>query len=102
MGSNSAAGYQLAAEEPVMAVGGFNGSDPSPSLEQFQAYVADGAIHYFIGGGGVGGNQRGGSESSSEIAAWVATAFTAVEVDGTTVYDLTRPLAGAASVGQTT
>ena len=33
----------------------------------------------------------GGSESSSEIAAWVAANFTATTVDGTTLYDLTRP-----------
>jgi 4-amino-4-deoxy-L-arabinose transferase-like glycosyltransferase len=91
VGSNSAAGYQLASEEPVMAVGGFNGSDPSPTLEEFQAYVADGEIHYFIGGGGFGG-QMGGSEASSEIAIWVTANFATVTVDGTTVYDLTQPL----------
>jgi 4-amino-4-deoxy-L-arabinose transferase-like glycosyltransferase len=91
VGSNSAAGYQLASEEPVMAIGGFNGSDPSPTLEEFQAYVADGEIHYFIGGGGFGG-QMGGSEASSEIATWVTANFATVTVDGTTVYDLTQPL----------
>ena len=40
-----------AAAQPVMAVGGFNGTDPSPTLEEFKRYVADGQIHYFIGGG---------------------------------------------------
>lgn len=35
---------------PVMPIGGFNGSDPSPTLTQFKAYVAAGKIHYFIGG----------------------------------------------------
>ena len=58
VGSNSASGYQLASEEPVMAIGGFNGSDPSPTLAQFQAYVAAGEIHYFIAGGGFGGGRR--------------------------------------------
>jgi 4-amino-4-deoxy-L-arabinose transferase-like glycosyltransferase len=101
VGSNSAAGYQLASEEPVMAIGGFNGSDPSPTLAEFQAYVADGEIHYFIGGGGFG-QQRGGSESSSEIAAWVAANFATVTVDGTTVYDLTQPLSAGATTGSTT
>lgn len=90
VGSNSAAGYQLASEEPVMAIGGFNGSDPSPTLAEFQEYVADGEIHYFIGGGGFGG-QNGGSSSSSDIATWVAATFTATTVDGITVYDLTDP-----------
>ena len=95
VGSNSAAGYQLASEEPVMAIGGFNGSDPSPTLAQFKQYVADGAIHYFIaGGGGFGGGMGGpggnssGSSTSSEISSWVAASFTATTVDGVTVYDL--------------
>ena len=64
-----------------MAIGGFNGTDPSPTLAQFQQYVAEGKIHYFIGGGGFGGgpggNQQGGSNASSAIAAWVADSFTA-------------------------
>ena len=95
VGSNSAAGYQLASEEPVMAIGGFNGSDPSPTLAQFKQYVADGAIHYFIaGGGGFGGGMGGpggnssGSSTSSEISSWVAASFTATTVDGVMVYDL--------------
>ncbi|HET9899470.1 MAG TPA: glycosyl transferase, partial [Actinomycetes bacterium] len=96
VGANSAAGYQLATELPVMAIGGFNGSDPSPTLAQFQQYVADGRIHYFIGGGigGPGGGMGGmaadsGSDASQEIAAWVAENFDATTVDGATIYDLT-------------
>jgi hypothetical protein len=72
-----------------MAIGGFNGSDPAPSLAQFQQYVRDGKIHYFIGGAGVGGQSNGGSSVSAEIAAWVAAGYTARTVGGTTVYDLT-------------
>jgi 4-amino-4-deoxy-L-arabinose transferase-like glycosyltransferase len=90
VGSNSASGYQLASEEPVMAIGGFNGSDPSPTLAQFQQYVAEGRIHYFIGGSGFGGGQMGGSNASSEIAAWVAENFTAQTVDGVTIHDLAQ------------
>jgi 4-amino-4-deoxy-L-arabinose transferase-like glycosyltransferase len=89
VGSNNASGYQLATGLPVMAIGGFNGSDPSPTLAQFQADVAAGKVHYFIGSGGFGGMQNGGSSSSSEIAAWVAQTFPAQTVDGVTVYDLT-------------
>ena len=92
VGANSAAGYQLASGEPVMAIGGFNGSDPSPTLAEFQEYVANGAIHWFIaGGGGVGGGpggMGGGSGTASQIAQWVADTFTATTVDGVTVYDL--------------
>ncbi|SCG36748.1 hypothetical protein GA0070623_0241 [Micromonospora rifamycinica] len=86
VGSNNASGYQLATGEPVMAIGGFNGSDPSPTLAQFQAYVAEKRIHYFVGGGGFRAN--GGSSASQEIAAWVTETFTAQTVDGVTVYDL--------------
>ncbi|MEV6347711.1 glycosyltransferase family 39 protein [Actinoplanes sp. NPDC051851] len=91
VGSQNASGYQLATEKPVMAVGGFNGTDPAPTLEQFKQYVADGKIHYFIGssGGGMGGGNSSGSNDSSEIASWVAQNFTAQTVGGTTVYDLT-------------
>ncbi|KQM24154.1 glycosyl transferase [Frigoribacterium sp. Leaf8] len=87
VGSNSAAGYQLATGDPVMAVGGFNGSDPSPTLAQFEQYVADGQIHWFVGG--TVGQSNGGSSSSSEIAAWVEANFSSTEVDGVTLYDLT-------------
>ncbi|MEU8138687.1 ArnT family glycosyltransferase [Streptodolium elevatio] len=92
VGSNSASGYQLATGEPVMAMGGFNGSDPAPSLDQFKEIVADGKVHYFIGqGNGMSMTRMGGSGASEEIAKWVADNFTAQTVDGTTLYDLTQP-----------
>lgn len=98
VGSQTASGYQLATEKPVMAVGGFNGTDPAPTLAEFKQYVAEGKIHYFIGsgnsgfgGGGMGGNttSTGGSSASSEIAAWVAETYQSQDVGGVTVYDLT-------------
>ncbi|MEV6157521.1 glycosyltransferase family 39 protein [Nonomuraea sp. NPDC052129] len=93
VGSNNAAGYQLATGQPVMAVGGFNGTDPAPTLTQFKQYVAEGKIHYFIGGG-MGGGMRGGastggSSDAAEIAVWVQETYTAVTVGNATVYDLT-------------
>jgi hypothetical protein len=92
VGSQTAAGLQLGAQLPVMAIGGFNGSDPSPTLAQFKEYVASGQIHYFAGGGRGFGNQNGGSSASSEISAWVQQNFTEVTIDGSTFYDLTQPL----------
>ncbi|MQY20288.1 hypothetical protein NRB20_33890 [Nocardia sp. RB20] len=93
IGSDNAAGYQLAVDSPVMAIGGYNGTDPSPTLAQFKTYVAQHKIHYYIDAsvmGGMGGRSSGsGSEASSEIAAWVKANFTAQTIDGTTVYDLT-------------
>jgi 4-amino-4-deoxy-L-arabinose transferase-like glycosyltransferase len=93
VGANSAAGVQLATGDPVMAIGGFNGTDPSPTLSEFKADVAAGKIHYFItsgggfGGGGFGGGP-GASQSSRAIASWVESAFTSTTVGGVTVYDL--------------
>ena len=89
IGSNNASGYQLATGEPVMAIGGFNGTDPSPTLAQFQQYVAEGKVHYFISGGTGGGTLTGGSAAAQEIAGWVEESFTATTVGGATVYDLT-------------
>lgn len=86
VGSNSASGYQLATERPVMPIGGFNGSDPSPTLEQFQQYVADGKIHYFIASGG--GMMGGDSGTASEITEWVEANFTSTTVGSVTLYDL--------------
>ncbi|WP_432511116.1 ArnT family glycosyltransferase [Kineococcus sp. SYSU DK001] len=97
-GSNNAAGYQLATQEPVMAVGGFNGTDPAPTLAQFQAYVAAGRIHYYVESGSRASTGTGGSDVSAQIAAWVEENFTALDVDGTTVHDLTaRAVATATS-----
>jgi 4-amino-4-deoxy-L-arabinose transferase-like glycosyltransferase len=91
IGSNSAAGYQLATQEPVMAIGGFNGSDPSPTLARFQQWVSEGKVHYFIAqsGGGFGGGPNATGSTSSQISSWVESTFTATTVDGVTVYDLT-------------
>ena len=84
VGSNNAAGYQLATRLPVMAVGGFNGTDPAPTLAQFQQYVADGKIHYFIAGRMMQGES--GANDAAQIAAWVQDNFTARTVGGTSVY----------------
>jgi 4-amino-4-deoxy-L-arabinose transferase-like glycosyltransferase len=91
VGSNSAAGAQLATGDPVMAIGGFNGTDPTPTLAQFKSLVAAGKIHYFLAGGGRGGGA--GGSSSSSIASWVAAAFISQTVGGVTVYDLTTAAA---------
>ncbi|MEU1791160.1 glycosyltransferase family 39 protein [Streptomyces sparsogenes] len=93
IGSQNAAGYQLATEEPVMAIGGFNGSDPSPTLAQFKEYVEQGRIHYFIssgGMGGMGGGPGGGNGTSAQISSWIQANFKKVTVDGATLYDLTQ------------
>jgi 4-amino-4-deoxy-L-arabinose transferase-like glycosyltransferase len=98
IGSQNAASYQLATGDPVMAIGGFNGSDPSPTLAQFQKYVAEGRIHYFISGGGFGGmGGNGGSTVSSRISSWVQKNFKKVTVGSATFYDLTQKTSGGSS-----
>lgn len=88
IGSQNAASYQLATGKPVMAIGGFNGSDPSPTLARFKEYVAGGKIHYFLAGGQ--GGPGGGRGGSSKITSWVAKTFQKVTVGSATFYDLTR------------
>jgi hypothetical protein len=92
IGANNAAGYQLATGDPVMAIGGFNGTDQWPTLEAFQQMVADGKIHYFVAGGmgGGPGGPGGGSSTSSAISSWVQASFQTVTVGSTTFYDLTQ------------
>lgn len=86
VGAMNASGYQLATERSVMPIGGFNGSDPSPTLAEFQELVADGQVHWFLAT--EGGGMAPGGDGSSEITDWVEATFTATTVDGTTLYDL--------------
>ncbi|MER5673501.1 glycosyltransferase family 39 protein [Pseudonocardia alni] len=93
VGSQGAASMMLAAggDTAVMAIGGFSGSDPSPTLDQFRQYVAQGDVRYFVSGGERGGPGGGRGGTGAEITAWVAQHYTATTVDGTTVYDLSAP-----------
>jgi len=88
VGSNTAAGYQLATDDPVMAIGGFNGTDPAPTLAGFERFVHEHEIHYFIAGGVVGGAGGNAGSDANAIATWVEDHFTARTVDGVTIYDL--------------
>jgi len=91
-GATSAAELELDSGTSVIALGGWNGGDPSPTLAQFQAYVQAGQIHYYISGGGMGGGGGAGGSSSagSQIATWVAAHYKSTTVGNTTVYDLTQ------------
>jgi len=91
VGANEASGYQLATGRPVMAIGGFNGTDPAPTLAQFEADVRAGRIHYFIPGG-----FGRGAGVAAQITAWVESNFGTTSVGGATFYDLTAPLPGQA------
>jgi len=121
VGSDSAASLELSTGgDPVMAIGGFSGSDPAPTLAEFKKMVSSHQVPYFVAGGfgaGLGGRfgagglssdagrasanagaaaHGGGSPSdSSQITSWVEAHFTAKTVGGETVYDLATPTAGS-------
>jgi hypothetical protein len=97
VGANSAAGYQLATDDPVMAIGGFNGTDPAPTLAEFEKDVSEHKIHWFIAGGLGGGGLTGSQSSSSDasaITSFVESHFSSRTVDGVTVYNLSTASAG--------
>jgi 4-amino-4-deoxy-L-arabinose transferase-like glycosyltransferase len=90
-GSNSAASLELASGgKAVMAMGGFTGTDPAPTLAEFEQWADAGDITYYIAGGGIGGGP-GGQGTSSQITAWVKSHFTSTTIGGETVYLLLQP-----------
>ena len=88
-----AGSLELSTGEPVMAMGGFTGSDPAPSLAQIQAYVAAGQLRFVL----VGGTGGGGSSTSTTVSQWVESVGTVVDYGGSsgTLYDLS----GVATTG---
>jgi hypothetical protein len=87
-GSEAAAPLELATGDAVMAMGGFNGTDPWPTLAVFKELVAKHEVHYYVG---QSSESFGGGQGSSAIAKWVAANFKQETVGGETVYNLTEP-----------
>jgi 4-amino-4-deoxy-L-arabinose transferase-like glycosyltransferase len=89
VGSFTVSSLELKTGASLMAIGGFTGSDNSPTLAQFKQYVSDGQVRYFIAS-----DRRGphgdSSGSGAEITQWVQQNFTPRQVGGTTVYDLSQ------------
>jgi 4-amino-4-deoxy-L-arabinose transferase-like glycosyltransferase len=83
-GGTAAADLELASGKQVIAIGGWNGGDPAPTLAEFKSFVEQGRISYYVAGG-MGGGPGGGN---SEIAQWVADNYDSRTVGGQTVYDL--------------
>jgi 4-amino-4-deoxy-L-arabinose transferase-like glycosyltransferase len=80
-GSQEAGSIELATRLPVMAMGGFTGSDPTPTLDQLKSYIASGQLRFVMagfGGGGFGGPGGGNSDLSS----WVTRTCSAVNYGG--------------------
>jgi 4-amino-4-deoxy-L-arabinose transferase-like glycosyltransferase len=83
-GSQSSAPIIIATGDPVITIGGFNGSDPAPTLTQFEHLVAEGKVRYVLvsstggPGGGAGGGPGGGAGGTSSISTWVVAHGTEV------------------------
>jgi 4-amino-4-deoxy-L-arabinose transferase-like glycosyltransferase len=66
-GSQLAAPMILATGEPVMAMGGFNGGDPAPTVEQLAAHVAAGEVRFVLLGNDTGSRPGPGTTSSDDL-----------------------------------
>ena len=69
--ANSAAPIILATGEPVMALGGFLGSDPILTADELMDKVRAGEVRFFLLGGGPGGFGGRGGQGATSPAAWV-------------------------------
>ncbi len=85
--SQTAARLQLESGRPVMPLGGFAGSDPSPTLEEFINEVEAGNICYFVQQEAFLEVQATESASTA-ISAWVEGNFQSEKLGDTTVYRL--------------
>jgi 4-amino-4-deoxy-L-arabinose transferase-like glycosyltransferase len=88
----AAAGLELASDTSVMGLGGFSGSDPTPTLAQFQADVSGHLVRFYVApaAGGQRGFGGGGGRGAAlaPIQAWVQAHWTGTRVGADTVYDL--------------
>ena len=101
--ANQASSIALQTGKPVLAMGGFSGTDPAMTVEKLQAMIANKQVRFILLGGGGGPN--GGS---SAVSQWVQDNFTQVDsslYSGSTstssagfgtggssqLYDLTQP-----------
>lgn len=88
VGAFAAAPLEMTTGDPVIAIGGYPGTDPWPTLAVFKGLVARHEVHYyfayaaprFITGG-----------PGAAIAPWVAAHFPKQTIAGETVYNLTQP-----------
>lgn len=89
--ANESAPIQLSSGQPVMAIGGFNGSDSTLTLAQFKQLVKEGKVRYYVASRGQGkSGGPGGPGDNSEIASWATSSGVKVAYGGTQyiVYDL--------------
>ncbi|WP_099250956.1 glycosyltransferase family 39 protein [Mycobacterium sp. shizuoka-1] len=94
IGSSTAAALELSTGTAVMAIGGFTGSDPVPSLGQFKADVSAGQIAYYVvekDWRGRSGGWPAGNRNHTGITEWVSSTFAVSHIGDADVYDLSKP-----------
>ena len=89
-----------------MAMGGFRGSDPAPTLTQIEQYVKQGKLHYVLaggrggfGGGGFGGGGFGGGGGATSVLQWVEQNCAAVPASAYSATANTGAVAGPTTGG---
>jgi hypothetical protein len=95
VGSQTAAGIALDSGKNVVDMGGFTGTDPTPTLAKLEGLISSGQLHYVLlssgqGGGGAGGfgGGPGGETSAASTAsttardAWIKAHGTVVTIPG--------------------
>ncbi len=75
--AQSAGSLILQTGRPVIAMGGFTGSDPAMTVAKLQGYIKSGKLTYVMTGGGMGGGPGGGG--SGNVTSWVQQNCTAVK-----------------------
>jgi hypothetical protein len=86
--AQEAGSIEIATGLPVMAMGGFTGSDPAPTLAQLKSYISAGKLRFVLAGGGGGGFPGGGTDTSDRTA-WVTSTCKVVKYGGSSssLYD---------------
>ncbi|WP_282801404.1 glycosyltransferase family 39 protein [Secundilactobacillus kimchicus] len=85
--SSTAAPYIIKTGKAVMAMGGFNGTDPAMTLKQFKKLVKTGQLKYYYDGG------KSGGSTNNAIVSWIkkhATKVKSSEYQSTTATSTTN------------
>lgn len=85
--AQNAAQYQLASHRPVIALGGWLGTDPAPTIDEFKSLVSSKRIAYFIWQQPIIDGIPLGRDAAA-ITEWVRANFEGENVDGVYIYDL--------------
>ena len=95
-GTMTAAPYITASGENIVPIGGFDGSDPSPTLAQIKQWIAAGDLRYVMVSGGMGGFGGGGmngsgtsvgSSNTTTIQTWVTSNCKLSSYSGGSLYE---------------